>query len=232
MPIILPSAPVIATKVNPSILVLYGPPKVGKTTLLTKLPNCLIVDTEKGSEYVSALKVSCENLRDLREVCASIVNAGKPYTYVAFDSIDAIETWCEAEATAMYKATILGKNFQGSSVLELPNGGGYLWLRNAFNKHLNLMSKCAEYIILVGHVRDSVLQVTGNQEVQAKSLDLTGKIRNIVCAQADAIGYMTRNAKDEITINFKTKELINCGGRCEHLKGVDMVFNDWKQIYK
>jgi len=232
MPIILPTAPVKPTKVNPSVLVLYGPPKVGKTTLLAKLPGCLLIDVEDGSDYVEALKIKAANPVEFREICAELINKGKPYKYVAVDTIDAIEDWCEREATVAYKATNMGKTFTGSSVLELPMGAGYFWLRQSFNRYLEILTRVAPYIILIGHVRDSVLQTTGNQEVQAKSLDLTGKIRNIVCSWADAIGYMTRNNDGQITINFKTRELINCGGRCEHLLGKEMQFTSWDQIYK
>ena len=32
--------------VNPKILLLYGPPKVGKTTMLSQLGDCLVIATE------------------------------------------------------------------------------------------------------------------------------------------------------------------------------------------
>ena len=38
--------------INPGIMLLYGPPKVGKTTMLSKLDNCLIIDTESGSSMI------------------------------------------------------------------------------------------------------------------------------------------------------------------------------------
>ena len=37
-----------AISVNPGIMLLYGAPKVGKTTMLSKLDKCLIIDTEQG----------------------------------------------------------------------------------------------------------------------------------------------------------------------------------------
>ena len=41
-----------AVSTNPSTLLLYGAPKVGKTTMLSKLDDCLIIDTEKGSRMI------------------------------------------------------------------------------------------------------------------------------------------------------------------------------------
>ena len=33
---------------NPKVMLLYGAPKVGKTTALSQLKDCLIIDTEQG----------------------------------------------------------------------------------------------------------------------------------------------------------------------------------------
>ena len=41
-----------AISMNPSVLLLYGAPKVGKTTMLSELNDCLILDTEKGSRML------------------------------------------------------------------------------------------------------------------------------------------------------------------------------------
>ena len=38
--------------VNPKTLLLYGAPKVGKTTMLSQLQDCLVIDTEQGSHML------------------------------------------------------------------------------------------------------------------------------------------------------------------------------------
>ena len=37
---------------NPKVMLLYGAPKVGKTTALSQLNDCLIIDTEQGAAMV------------------------------------------------------------------------------------------------------------------------------------------------------------------------------------
>ena len=37
---------------NPKVLLLYGAPKVGKTTALSQLNDCLIIDTEGGANMI------------------------------------------------------------------------------------------------------------------------------------------------------------------------------------
>ena len=37
---------------NPKTMLLYGAPKVGKTTALSQLDDCLIIDTEGGANMI------------------------------------------------------------------------------------------------------------------------------------------------------------------------------------
>lgn len=128
----------------------------------------------------------------------------------------------------MYKKDPKGVNFKGKSVLELPMGAGYLYLRQAFKKWIDYVSDLAEHIILVGHLKEKIIEKQG-KEVVAKDLSLTGKIREITCANADAIGYLYRE-DGELRINFQASDEITCGSRCDHLRGQDFAF-DWSKIF-
>ena len=79
-------------------MIIYGPPKIGKTSVLAELDNCLIIDLEDGSDMVDALKIKVNSLEELTEVGKEIMKNKKPYKYVAIDTISKLEEWCEAEA--------------------------------------------------------------------------------------------------------------------------------------
>lgn len=238
----LPTKVVESVTKNPETLIIYSHPKAGKTTLLSKLDNCLILDLEGGSKYVDALKMEVNSLDELQQIGAAIVKAGKPYKYVAIDTLSALEDLCIPYATAMYKQSPIGKSFDGTNVLELPKGAGYFWLRQAWDIWMTKIHKLADHIILIGHLKDSVIDKAG-KEVSAKDLDLTGKLKQIVCADADAIGYMYRGSNDSLEITFKSSEQLNCGSRCNHLKGQvikiadydkeknDLINVQWNKIY-
>ena len=49
-------------------MLLYGPPKVGKTTMLSKLDNCLIIDTESGSSMIEGYIHRVKNRAELIEI--------------------------------------------------------------------------------------------------------------------------------------------------------------------
>ena len=230
--ITLPKQKVKATRKSPKNMVIYGPPKIGKTTALSQLDDCLIIDLEDGSDMVDALKVQVNDLSELTEVGKAIMKDGKPYKYIAIDTITKLEEWCEEDAKRIYMATPMGKNFEqknpGASVLSLPNGAGYLYLRIAYKKWIDRLNRLADHVILVGHLKDKMLEKKG-KEVAAKDLDLTGKIKSITCANADAIGYIYRE-DDETMVSFNSLDDVTAGSRCDHLKGQTMPL-EWSNIF-
>jgi len=228
----LPKKKIKAARKSPKNLVIYGPPKIGKTTVLSQLENCLIIDLEDGSDMIDALKVKANSLAELAEIGKAIIADGKPYKYIAVDTVTQLEVWCEAEGKEMYKQTPMGKNFDpkntGLSILSLPNGAGYLYLRLAYKKWFDRLNKLADHVILVGHLKDKMIDKKG-KEVRSMDLDLTGKLRSITCANADAIGYIYRDG-DTTRISFNSEGDITAGSRCAHLRGQDMDL-DWGKIF-
>ena len=228
----LPQVKVKASRKSPKNMIIYGSPKIGKTTVLSQLDNCLIIDLEDGSDMLDALKVKAHSLKDLQAIGAAIMKAGRPYKYIAIDTISKLEEWCEEYGKQIYIKTPMGKTFEeknpGMSILALPNGAGYLYLRMAYKEWIDKLNKLAEHVILVGHLKDKMLEKKG-KEVAVKDLDLTGKIKQITCANSDAVGYIFRE-NDETMISFDSLEDIAAGSRCEHLKGQTMPMN-WSKIF-
>ena len=126
----------------------------------------------------------------------------------------------------------MGKNFdsdnKGLSVLSLPNGAGYLYLRQAYKKWMDRLNTLAEHVILVGHLKEAKIDKKG-KEVAVKDLDLTGKIKNITCANADAVGYVFRE-EEQTMISFDSMGDIQAGSRCDHLKGQTFPL-EWDKIF-
>lgn len=241
----LPKQKIKASEINPRVLLVYSAPKVGKTTLMAGLENNLIIDLEKGTDYVDAMKIKVDNLKELDDVCVAIEKkieeTGEyPYDYITIDTVTKLEEWCEGLATKMYKASNIGKKFTGDSVLELPNGAGYQWLRKAFFAWLERVAGLTNKIIFVGHLKDKFL-TEASREVSSVEIDLTGKIRNIVSQKADAICHLYRK-DNEVYANFDTSEQVSCGTRSAHLSGQKFVISEkqedgtiityWDKIFK
>ena len=228
----LPKQKVKASRKSPKNMIIYGQSKICKTTALSQLENCLIIDLEEGSDMIDALKVKVNSLSELQKVGTEIIKQGKPYKYIAIDTISKLEEWCEEFGKQIYMKTPMGKNFEtknpGMSILSLPNGGGYMYLRQAYQRWIDKLNKLADHVILVGHLRDKMLEKKG-KEVSVKDLDLTGKIKQITCTNADAIGYIYRE-NETTMISFDAVDDITAGSRCAHLKGQTMPLK-WSEIF-
>tara|TARA_R110000744_G_scaffold85301_2_gene166722 strand:+ start:125 stop:883 length:759 start_codon:yes stop_codon:yes gene_type:complete len=240
--ITLPTGMIAPTMVDPELLILYGLPKVGKTALLARLENALIVDLEKGAKYINALKIEVNTIDELTSVIKQVHAAGKPYDFAVIDTVSKLEDMMLPVALEMYKATPMGSTFKGDDILSLPNGGGYHYLRMAFSEWLRKIKFLADRIILVAHMKDSVIDKDG-KDVTVTDLQLTGKIKFSTAAEADGVGFVHRNLKGDLLISFQgTSELV-CGSRVSHLKNKiikmaeydettnELVNVNWKAIY-
>ena len=227
MGIVLPTTKVKAERQNPKRIVIYSKPKTGKTTAYAGLENNLILDLENGADYVDALKVKVSNLQELLDVGKAIKEAGKPYKFVTVDTITVLEEMIMPLAVKLFQKTPMGKNFDGDNVTTLPNGAGYLYIRQAFFQVLDFIDTLAPTIILSGHIKDKVVDDKGEM-VMSANIDLTGKIKSLVCANADAIGYMYRKGNKTI-LSFKTNEEVTCGARPEHLRNEELVITEMNE---
>lgn len=213
--------------------------------MLSQLDNCLILDLEKGSKYVDALKIEASSIEEIKHIGKAIKDAGNPYSYVAVDTITALEEMCIPYAEELYMKTPMGKNWltdgktKYGTILSLPNGAGYPYLREAFTKVVNYIQTWAPRTILVGHVKDTVLEKNGS-EFNSLDLDLTGKLKRITASNSDSIGYLYRKGKKNI-LSFKTSDEIACGARPKHLRDEEVVLSEltedgeiithWDKIY-
>ena len=222
--IVLPTKKIKAERVNPKRLLVYSKPKTGKTTAFAGLEDNLILDLENGAEYVEALKVSIPDLQTLLDTGKAIKEADKPYKYVTVDTVTALEEMIMPLAIKLYRETPMGKNYSGDNLITLPNGAGYLYIRQAFFQVLDFIDTLAPTIILSGHIKDKVVDDKGEM-VMAANIDLTGKIKSLICAQADAIGYMYRKGNQAI-LSFKTNDEVTCGARPEHLRNEEIVITE------
>jgi len=236
----LPTKKTTASVVNPKKLIIYSKPKTGKTALVAALDNNLILDLENSADYYDSMHIKITNVNELKEVIKNIIEAGKPYTYITLDTLTKLEDLCMPYAVELYKKTAMGKAFNGTDVLTLPNGAGYKYLRDAITNLLNALYMCADTIILLGHLKTTVLEVQG-KEVSARELDLTGKIKSMISADVDAIGLLYRAENNKNIISFKTTDDVICGARPEHLKNQEIVISEmvdgklvtnWDKIYK
>jgi hypothetical protein len=249
----LPKKKIKAERVNPKTIVIFSQPKMGKTTAISDLDECLIIDLEKGTHFVDAVKVDVITeaeknnelpISTLKKIIDEISkenekNKSYVYKYIAIDTVTALQDIVLPLANRMYKDTPMGRNWVGDDVTTLPNGAGYRYTRLALSTVINQLEKICDTLIILGHVKDKLVEKDG-KEMNERGLDLTGKMPAILCSHVDAIGYLYRD-ENKTVINFAPSETLLCGSRSEHLKNKEIVVAesdesgnikvDWSKIF-
>ena len=229
---------------NPRFLILFGKPKSGKTTLVAQLENNLIIDLEGGSEFLEALSIQARSVQDLGEIASAIRNKNaelgkKLYKYITIDNATRLEEICLPYAATLYRQNPMAKTWTGTDVRTLPKGAGYMYLREAVRKVTDMFRELAENFILIGHTKDKMIDKDG-EELTEMALDLVGKLGDIVCGEADAVGYVYRKKNDTI-ISFEGGDNTVIEARAPHLRGNKItiansdennnVTVNWNKIY-
>lgn len=228
--------------IEPRKLFMFAHPKVGKTSLIAALPNSLVIDLEDSAEFYECASINVKRiainqgvsmLTVLGQIATTLIEKNKEngspvYDFICIDTTTVLESIAREYATELYKKTNMGKSFKGTDVVaELANGGGYDWLRMAFDKIYKmftpLVGKC---FILVGHVKTASINKDG-KDLNAKDINLTGKLKTTVTSDSDAIGYMYRNKDtNENILSFKTTEQdLATGSRLIYLSGKEFIIS-------
>lgn len=230
---------------NPRFLIIFGKPKSGKTTIAAALCNNLLIDLEGGSEFLEALSVQARNITDLGEIAQAIRNKNKEvghnfYKHITIDNVTRLEEMSMQYAITLYKQTPMGKAYTGTDIRTLPNGSGYLYLRQAIRKVIDMFKDLCDEFILIGHTKETTINKEG-EELLSMELDLVGKLSTIICGEADAVGYIYRK-KNETHISFEGGDNTIREARAPHLRGKNIIIADsdddgnvtthWDLIYK
>lgn len=255
--IVLPTDVLPPTREVPSTMILFGLPKCGKTTELSKLPNLLNIDVEEGSNLISMRRIQppkglgpVGKFQWLKRVAKKIKDEGNPYDFVAIETISYLDELSEWVGTWNYMNSIAGKSFnrvdgqKGGIMLEsdhpdyqsvhsLPEGYGYRHSREAMTDIFDTIKDLGKVCtIMTCHVVDKyVISKQTNTEVRAMDLSLTGKVKNIYSRDVDAIGYVY-NKGGKMQISFKGSEERLGGMRgANHIQGYEGPL-DWNLIFK
>lgn len=242
--ITLPTEKVKAKVSNPRFLILFGRPKAGKTSCVAALDNNLIVDLEGGSEFLECLSIQARTVNDLAEIANAIKlkikeTNKKPYKYITIDNATRLEEICLPYAAQLYKQQLTGKNWQGTDVRLLPQGSGYQYIRIAVRKVIDMFKELTDNLILIGHTKDKYINKNG-EDITEMSLDLVGKLGDIICGEADAVGFVYRKGNETI-VNFSSGDETTKGARAPHLREQKIVLAEsdennvitfhWDKIY-
>lgn len=247
--ITLPTERSTVTDYNPRLCVLFGKPKSGKSSAVASLDDNLIIDLEDGYRSLAVMKVQARTVEDLYAIRDAIIKKGreikkKPYRFITIDNATRLEEMALTLAASLYRKTGMGAQWglkrdehgivvrvNGKTVPEpdadvrtLPNGAGYLYLREAVKSLVRMFQPLCDTLILVCHVKDKQIRENDVENTEL-SVDLAGKLGDIICGEADAVGLIYRE-KNKTIVSFIGGDGTIREARPLHLRGKKFVVGE------
>lgn len=240
--IVLPTERRKATDYNPRLMVLFGKPKCGKSSLMASLDSNLIIDLEDGYRALDVMCVQARNAADIFNIKVAIEQKNQEvgknfYRFITIDNATRLEEMSLFYANALYRKTSMGQTWgykkdkignilqdaNGKPVIDpkadvrlLPNGAGWLYMRKALKEMVAMFQPLCDTLILVCHVKDKQIK-KNDTETTEMLVDLAGKVGDLICGEADAIGYVSRQDNQTI-LSFKGGDNNIRGSRPLHLR--------------
>ena len=213
--------------------IVYGAPKVGKSSYVATWQNCAVFDLEAGYSEIEATTVMPSTYQELLKEMHNKKNID-PYDTIIFDTFDVIYNWLES-------ITIdnLNKTFKTNYdyIGMFPSGSGWGVARNAVRKfimhELFAITRTNKNVVLVMHEKSETVSRGGSEEMTYK-IALPGQSANITCSLADVIGRIFSRkiaGKPEPRISF-TPGTDSDGSRIKSLAGKELPldFNVLKSV--
>src|SRR5262245_28342507 len=102
------------------IFIVYGRPKVGKSTFCSKIPDAIFLDTEDGLSHLEVFRVPVWSWEDLLDALNELRTDNHPFRNVVIDTIDSAWRLCAQYICAKKGLeTPYGANDHGASWMEI-----------------------------------------------------------------------------------------------------------------
>lgn len=202
-------------------ILIYGPPKVGKTTFANELTDStLFIATEEGQSFIECFHQSCPDWKTYQEIVRELAGkAGDRYKAFAVDTVDAMYNYC---------ADYVGKKHGFDHASDEEWGKGWQLIKEEFQRGLNRLLALGKGVILISHSQD--------REVKTRVLTLTktmptlsGSARKVVLPLVSVIIYAgfewvkdkeTGEKVERRVAIMKPAETLEAGDRTGRLPGV------------
>lgn len=216
-------------RIQGSMFWIYGPEKIGKTTLASHFPGAWFWATEPGQNWIETYPpLMIHDWDHFLEVCAYIEKEkptkfgdGKPIKTIVWDTGDLLFKMCTDHISAT-----LGVEDPS----ELDHGKGWARLNNEFERVVTKVRRWPFTLVVISHDRQRPFKTKGRQ-VDRWEPDIGAGGRRILSAAADLIlhahadDFVVKNEDGEVTGEIQERRLLRChptasvvaGGRMSHM---------------
>ena len=193
----------LQTDYNKYKYLIYGNPKVGKSTFASKFDQAIFVATEPGHNFLEIFKVDVKTWNDFREFAKAITTKPHPYKTIVVDTVDNLYKMCE-------QSVLDANKVQHAS--DLPFGKGFILIKDEFMKVINYLGNSGFGFVFISHAKEKELK-TKTTTWTTMTTSLNNQAESFICGLCDFIFYCYLNDKGERLMKTKSEKYINAGSR-------------------
>ncbi len=203
----------ISRDLREKIVVIYGEPKVGKTTIASQFPKALLLAFEKGYNALSG--VMAQNVTkwsEFKKVLKQLENKAvqEKFETIIVDTADLAYASCEKFIIQREGVDKIG---------DIPYGAGYKMVRDEFDTSLRSIPMMNYGLVMISHAQIATVTMEDGTEYSKTMPTLAKQPRGVVLSMADIIGYaksVEREGESKTVLFLRGTPQFEAGSRFKH----------------
>lgn len=189
---------------RPKLIIVFGPPGVGKSHLASRWGNALMCDLENGTDLLDVKRVKPKNYEELLKSFKWF--SEQPFDTIVIDSITALEK--------MSNAYTLAAN--SWATLEDPGyGKGYTVANQNFNRIIagcEYLRNCGKNVVLIGHSKVKAVTDPTQDAYDRMEFDVNKNLVSSIVSVFDGCYYLRPQVRS-VENKGKEKRALSSGVR-------------------
>lgn len=199
-------------------ILIYGAPKVGKTSFSVQMPKNLLLGFEHGFNALGGIKaVDIDKWTTFKQVIRQLrqPEAKEMYSTITIDTATIAYTMCEDFICTQQNINRIG---------DLPYGAGYGLVEKEFQDCLRQITQMGYGIVLIAHSVPRVEKTPEGSEIEIVSPDLPKRGYKVINQLVDIIGYIDiiwdKEGNEKRVLYTRKTSQIMAGSRFKYLKSI------------
>ena len=206
---------VISRDLKGKYILIYGKPKVGKTSLASHFPNNLLIAFEKGYNAIDGIKaVDVNRWSDFKLVLRQLE---KPESQAMYDTITIDTTTIAYEMCEQFVCAQNGVQ----TVADIPWGQGYAATKKEFENCLRKITMLGYGLVLISHIEKMKKKIDDEHEIEVFAPSMPKRCYEVVNQIVDIIGYISTewddNNEEQRWLYTRQTPTIMAGSRFKYL---------------
>lgn len=212
----------IVTDFSKYKFLIYGQPKVGKSTFTSQFDDVIFCATEAGHSFLEVFKVDIKSWEDFKDFTTKISTQNHKYKMIAIDTVDNLVKMC--------MDYVCKKNgIQHTN--DLPYGKGAYLFDMEFSTPINFLTNCGFGFVFISHAKEREMS-TKTAKWSYMDTSMPPKTSAYICGLVDFIFYCYVTEDKKRMVKTQAEKYINAGGRAHGWPSpMEMNFGEVKRLH-